>query len=337
MRGSSCADISDMAISIGNPGFGALKRGILIVLVSTALGTLLLLIIVASTAWSLGGSPLWVVVLGSAALGGELYWYRRDLREFAKFYREGKNWLKGARGERKVHAELMTLPDEFVVFNDFHPSDPKSGGRAAWNLDHIVVGPTGVFVIDAKDYSQGFVGAASRDDRTRKNAEQVDRYARELKDEMRRWSGGALKDVFVVPILAYAQEGAHVESLRSGYVRILPLRLLRGAILAHTERAIDMDKANRIAGVLYHQLPVNDRVPFEADLLRYGEIVRTFGTQGGRAREITAVRAAAPIPKRCPKCGTELEVYTAKGGPSRGRTFLRCPGYPGCKHTQALA
>ena len=44
---------------------------------------------------------------------------------------------------------LDSLPDEFVVFHDFHPRSP-SGERTPSNMDHIVVGPTGVFVVDTQ-------------------------------------------------------------------------------------------------------------------------------------------------------------------------------------------
>jgi hypothetical protein len=239
----------------------------------------------------------------------------------------------------KVHAELMRLPDEYIVFNDFHPTDPHAGGRARWNLDHVVIGPTGVFVVDAKDHQKRFVGSASRDRRTLENAQQVDRCARDLKAEMRRWSGGVLNDVFVVPVVAYAQDGVHVESLRAKNVRVLPLRLLLREILTHSERAIDMDKANRIAGVFYRQMPVNDRIPFEDALLRYGAVARAAGGRGESAAESAAPAAGetTPMTGNCPKCGRGLEVYTAKHGAHAGSTFQRCPGYPGCKHTEPLS
>jgi Nuclease-related domain len=331
------ADTSVMAISIGNPGYGALKRGALLIAVPVLLGTTLLAAIAGVVAWELGGSLLWAAALGCTLIAVELFWIRRTLADMALTVREGENWLRGARGERKVHGELMRLPDEYIVFNDFHPTDPRLGGRARWNLDHVVVGPTGVFVIDAKDYQSRFVHSASRDRHTRENARQVDRCARELKDEMRRWSGGALSDVFVVPVVAYAQEGVHVESLREKHVRVLPLRLLYREIVRHSERAIDMDKANRIARVFYDQMPLNDRIPFEDDLRRYGTLARTVGDRAEPNGQFEPTTAnIPPAARRCPKCGSELETYTAKRGPNAGNTFLRCPGYPSCRHTEPL-
>lgn len=56
-------------------------------------------------------------------------------------------WTRGAEGERALGVTLESLRDEgFGVLHDRR----IPGGRA--NIDHLVVGPAGVFVIDAKRY-----------------------------------------------------------------------------------------------------------------------------------------------------------------------------------------
>ena len=138
----------------------------------------------------------------------------------------------------------------------------------------LLIGPSGVFVIETKNYSRELVRSAAKDAYTKKNVKQADRNARELKDRIRKWSAGDLESVFVVPVLVYAQDGARVESLRERYVRVLPLRLLAGEIERHTEKAITMDKAYRLARVLYSHMPVSDRAPFEEDITEYGRLAR---------------------------------------------------------------
>ncbi|MGG5257542.1 nuclease-related domain-containing protein [Phycicoccus avicenniae] len=58
-------------------------------------------------------------------------------------------WAAGAEGERRVAAALATLPDDFLVLHDrlLMPGVTES------NLDHLVVGPTGVLLVDAKNWS----------------------------------------------------------------------------------------------------------------------------------------------------------------------------------------
>lgn len=61
-------------------------------------------------------------------------------------------YYKGAKGEENVASELTKLTSEFVVFNDFMPGKPNLF-KPQKNIDHIVVGPSGVFVIETKNWS----------------------------------------------------------------------------------------------------------------------------------------------------------------------------------------
>lgn len=54
-------------------------------------------------------------------------------------------WAIGAAGERKTAKRLSRLDSRYKVLHD-----RKVSGRK-WNIDHIVVGPTGVFAIETKN------------------------------------------------------------------------------------------------------------------------------------------------------------------------------------------
>ena len=61
-----------------------------------------------------------------------------------------QTWKSGLTGERAVLNNLSTnLNNEFSIFNDVLLREGKRRG----NIDHIVVGPTGVFVIETKNNS----------------------------------------------------------------------------------------------------------------------------------------------------------------------------------------
>jgi hypothetical protein len=64
-------------------------------------------------------------------------------------YNKKENWNKGIRGEQTVAYYLNQLPEDYSIFNDI--KFPGSYG----NLDHIVIGPNGIFVIETKNY-KGF-------------------------------------------------------------------------------------------------------------------------------------------------------------------------------------
>lgn len=64
--------------------------------------------------------------------------------------RKKDNMFRGAGGEIQVGNVLTKLPDDYCVINDL--TTPYG------NLDHVVVGPTGVFVLDSKAW-RGVVAA----------------------------------------------------------------------------------------------------------------------------------------------------------------------------------
>ncbi|MCA0252002.1 MAG: NERD domain-containing protein [Actinobacteria bacterium] len=57
-----------------------------------------------------------------------------------------ENWQLGAWGEQKTAKELSHLPDSWVVLHDVKT------GRGG-NIDHLAIGPGGVFVFDSKRWS----------------------------------------------------------------------------------------------------------------------------------------------------------------------------------------
>ena len=57
-------------------------------------------------------------------------------------FRHVERYFKGARGEEKVAGILARLPDTYHVFNDF--------ACRSLHVDHVVVGPTGVFAVETK-------------------------------------------------------------------------------------------------------------------------------------------------------------------------------------------
>tara|TARA_S200000501_G_scaffold232732_1_gene218290 strand:+ start:19 stop:750 length:732 start_codon:yes stop_codon:yes gene_type:complete len=58
-----------------------------------------------------------------------------------------KNYLKGAKGEEWVVKELSYLNADYAVFNDLRLPHSKS------NFDHIIIGSTGIYIIETKNWS----------------------------------------------------------------------------------------------------------------------------------------------------------------------------------------
>jgi len=68
----------------------------------------------------------------------------------ASLYGNYETWSLGAEGEEKVAENLNLLDDRYRVIHDVML--PKMYG----NIDHIVLGPNGVFVIETKNH-KGFI------------------------------------------------------------------------------------------------------------------------------------------------------------------------------------
>ena len=97
--------------------------------------------------WSMLHPPRWlnyVILYGDAAVVAAVYFW--SIRKLDELEGEKAKWQRGADGETTVGKILAGFPDDYYVINDIKTPGEKS------NLDHVVVGPTGVYVLDAKNW-----------------------------------------------------------------------------------------------------------------------------------------------------------------------------------------
>jgi Nuclease-related domain len=134
---------------------------------------------------------------------------------------QARTWQRGAQGERRTARLLDRLTrDGFVVFHDLAvPGSPA-------NVDHLVIGPTGVFVIDSKQWTgsvhQGADGLAWH------NHYRLDRTL-----ETVRWEAetlGRLLGTRIHPLLCVHSAHVHGGGLHAQGVAIAPAHLLRSAL-----------------------------------------------------------------------------------------------------------
>jgi hypothetical protein len=134
---------------------------------------------------------------------------------------QARTWQRGAAGERRTARLLDRLTrDGFVVFHDLAVPDSPA------NVDHLVIGPSGVFVIDTKQWTgsvhQGVDGLVWH------NYTSLDRTLATV-----RWEAAAISRILgtrVTPLLCV--HGAHVQGggLHAQGVAIVPAALLRSAL-----------------------------------------------------------------------------------------------------------
>jgi hypothetical protein len=134
---------------------------------------------------------------------------------------QARTWQRGAQGERHTARLLDRLTrDGYVVFHDLAVPDSPA------NLDHLVIGPSGVFVIDSKQWTgsvhQGADGLAWY------NHYRLDRTL-----ETVRWEAQQVSGVLGSRAAALlCVHGAHVHGggLHAQGVAIVPAHLLRSAL-----------------------------------------------------------------------------------------------------------
>lgn len=246
---------------------------------------------------------------------------RSSYLEMLDDFRTSGSWFKGAEGERRVGNCLSRLSDEYVVFNDFTPRDAQGNFRP-WNVDHIVIGPTGVFVIETKNYTSTRVEPVQTSPRTADDVAQASKNAMDLKKKLELWSGGRLSNVFVEAVLVFAQDHAHVENLREGTTNVLPLRLLLRNILHRGKGDVSQFEAYRVARVIAQELSSRRR-------RHYAERIQELDAAYSREFETASparktVSAETDPPSACPNCGAPLVRRVAKRGQRRGKPFLGC-------------
>jgi Nuclease-related domain len=134
---------------------------------------------------------------------------------------QARTWQRGAAGERRTARLLDRLTrDGYMVFHDLAvPNSPA-------NVDHLVIGPSGVFVIDSKQWTgsvhQGADGLAWH------NHYRLDRTL-----ETVRWEARAISRLLSTRTAAVVcVHGAHVHGggLEVQGVAIVSAHLLRSAL-----------------------------------------------------------------------------------------------------------
>jgi hypothetical protein len=159
--------------------------------------------------------------------------------------RRAEHWEAGAEGEERTAQELTRLHRGYYVLHDLHVP-----GSSA-NIDHLVVGPTGVWLIDTKAYSvplrygDGTVWRGKYP--LRKETAAVAAYASAVSDVLR---------LPVIPVLCFVDNTVPPEASLLGSVRLVAMDDLLALIAGGSGVRIgDVDSVARLARTLRTPTP----------------------------------------------------------------------------------
>lgn len=130
---------------------------------------------------------------------------------------EARPWYTGAMGERSVAARLTGLPEGWTVLHSLPV------GRGGADVDHLVVGPAGVFTINTKHHVDASVWVAGR---TVLVAGQRQPYAHRSETEARRVDRIVAEVVADAPVVRplVVVVGAKRLTVKAGPVAVTVLR-----------------------------------------------------------------------------------------------------------------
>lgn len=152
---------------------------------------------------------------------------RRAREKAERLIKRAEAFEKGAMGERRVAEALKQLPPDWFVLND-----RRWPGRSRANIDHVVVGPGGVFVIDAKNWSGALAvknGVLRQNGYSRMNAVEGALESVKAVAELFEW----IPSGYFVPVVCFVGEGK-VDATING-VEICSLEGLRRVLLSRAD------------------------------------------------------------------------------------------------------
>lgn len=171
-----------------------------------------------------------------------LWWQSKDGR-----WLDPDSWVKGLRGERAVGRALEALTDPYRVLHDLET------GRG--NVDHVVIGPTGIFAIETKEWNGRFSSRGGRLLHNGREERQVLRQATAGAAEVRRRLAAAGLNVWVEAVVVSSRALVQNGKLRLPRATVLDL----AALVSHIERArqgLSPDQVARAAEAVEGRSPV---------------------------------------------------------------------------------
>ncbi|MFT9847655.1 NERD domain-containing protein [Aneurinibacillus sp. REN35] len=239
---------------------------------------------------------------------------KKGKRHRAPDYSNEKAERKGRMGEAIVQDILSRLGDEYISLHDVMIQG--NSGRTS-QIDHIVLSPYGIFILETKAYNSYIKGYEDAKNWVQflKNGQRHEFYNPIKQNEGHlKALRAVLNDMdrslpFISIVVFVGTKDVEVEATKAIVVRENDLL---SAIQKHTERKMPVEQVYKTADVL-----------------------REANIKGEKAREQHVV----DIQKRteqvengiCPSCNSPLVERNGQYG-----TFLGCSGYPHCKFKVSL-
>ncbi len=222
---------------------------------------------------------------------------------------------RGKLSEKLVENKLSNLPGEYVMFNNVL----FEGNGKSSQIDHIVVSPYGVFVIETKGYYGWILGSENGEYWTQNIYGKKYKFYNPIFQNSGhiRFLSYLLKDLYVprfISIIVFDNRTDIKVNIRDNIV--INRCHLENAILSFNEKIITSEQQARIV----NRIKENAKDPANKQF-------KTNHKAYARKREYESKYNA--ILGLCPRCGGQLIRRQGKYG-----AFHGCSNYPKCRYTK---
>jgi len=240
--------------------------------------------------WVFGGIGLFGLILGSAWFKGLLGEFK--VRVITDFYLPGKDYYP-------LHNVVLKTPD------------------GTTQIDHILVSPFGVFVIETKNYKGWIFG----DSRSRNWTQSLFGKKYSFQNPLRQNYKHVKAVESVLGVDPKVIHSVVVFTGNSKFKTLLPQNVTDlGSFLPYIKSKKEV------------VLSEGERRQISRKLNFAGSGLLKFGI-GKRHVQRLKKNAKEPI---CPKCGTKMSLRTASKGSNAGNQFWGCVNFPKCRFTKPV-
>ncbi len=227
----------------------------------------------------------------------------------------------GKAGEKRVARKLDWLPKEYIILNDIML--PTQYGTT--QIDHVVVSPYGIFVIETKNYKGWIFG--------HENSEE---WKQSLLGKKRWYGWSSEQHKFRNPI---RQNLSHTKAIKKllatmGDFRIVPIVVFsdRAELNITTPNHIVINWCNLRSAIKQFNVPcipkeyikgITDKITSANIIDENARKSHTFSVQQTQIKKHQKIENGI-----CPQCGGVLVERNGRYG-----SFLGCSNYPKCKFT----
>ena len=244
-------------------------------------------------------------ILTVAIVGGWLFYFAKFLPNQAEY--------RGRRGEQKVFSILKKLPDEYYLLNDIVL---QRNGYSV-QIDHVVISPYGIFVIETKNYTGWIYGNDDCDQWTKNVYGYRYYFGNPVKQNHSHVKALAnffyMSEDCFVPIVVFLDKA----DLRcSTNATVIYASQLLDEIYSHSNSVMTLADVQRLATIL-------DAATIETEDTRKEHISKVYESIGRKKSMINN--------GICPKCGGNLVRRKGRYG-----DLIGCSNYPRCKFTTKI-